>query len=70
MRNLKDFLSLVMAMALIVGMMVVSATVQGAVISTTCRESPTLSKVDDDRHGVRGTDKGAFNPTGILTREQ
>ena len=71
MRNLKRTLSLVLAMALVVGMMMVGASaassdfVDGDEITyTEAAEIMTALGV------FEGTDKGAFDPAGTLTREQ
>ena len=71
MRNLKRTLSLVLAAVMLVGMMVVGASaassdfVDGNEI-TYAEAAEVMTAL-----GVfEGTDKGAFNPTGILTREQ
>ena len=71
MRNLKRTLSLVMAMALIVGMMVVSASAVSSDFNDSAEITNTEAVDVMTAIGVfEGTDKGAFNPTGILTREQ
>ncbi len=71
MRNLKRTLSLVLAAVMLVGMMVVGASaassdfVDGNEI-TYAEAAEVMTAL-----GVfEGTDKGAFDPTGILTREQ
>ena len=71
MRNLKRTLSLVLAAVMLVGMMVVVASaassdfVDGNEI-TYAEAAEVMTAL-----GVfEGTDKGAFDPTGILTREQ
>ena len=71
MRNLKRTLSLVLAMALVVGMMMVGASaassdfVDGDEITyTEAAETMTALGV------FEGTDQGTFDPTGTLTREQ
>ena len=71
MRNLKRTLSLVLAAVMLVGMMVVGAPaassdfVDGNEI-TYAEAAEVMTAL-----GVfEGTDKGAFDPTGILTREQ
>ena len=71
MRNLKRTLSLVLAAVMLVGMMVVGASaassdfVDGNKI-TYAEAAEVMTAL-----GVfEGTDKGAFDPTGILTREQ
>ena len=71
MRNLKRTLSLVLAAVMLVGMMVVVASaassdfVDGNEITyAEAAEVMTALGV------LEGTDKGAFDPTGILTREQ
>ena len=71
MRNLKRNLSLVLAAVMLVGMMVVVASaassdfVDGNEI-TYAEAAEVMTAL-----GVfEGTDKGAFDPTGILTREQ
>ena len=71
MRNLKRTLSLVMAMALIVGMMVVSASAVSSDFNDSAEITNTEAVDVMTAIGVfEGTDKGAFDPTGILTREQ
>ena len=71
MRNLKRTLSLVMAMALIVGMMVVSASAVSSDFNDSAEITNTEAVDVMTAIGVfEGTDKGAFNPSGILTREQ
>ena len=71
MRNLKRTLSLVMAMALIVGMMIVSASAVSSDFNDSAEITNTEAVDVMTAIGVfEGTDKGAFNPTGILTREQ
>ena len=71
MRNLKRALSLALAAIMLIGMMVVSASaassdfVDGNEI-TYAEAAEVMTAL-----GVfEGTDKGAFDPTGILTREQ
>ena len=72
MRNLKRTLSLLLAAAMLMGMMVVGA---GAVSSTDFTDSSEITR--EEAVGVmtalgvfEGTDSGAFDPNGTLTREQ
>ena len=65
MRNLMRTLSLVMAMALIVGMMVVSASAVSSDFNDSAEITNTEAVDVMTAIGVfEGTDKGAFNPTG------
>ena len=71
MRNLKRTLSLVLAAAMLIGMMVVSASAA----SSDFTDASEITR--EEAVGVmtalnvfEGTDSGAFNPTGTLTREQ
>ena len=71
MRNLKRTLSLVLAMALVVGMMMVGASAASSDFTDSDEITNTEAVDVMTAIGVfEGTDKGAFNPSGILTREQ
>ena len=71
MRNLKRTLSLVLAAAMLVGMMVVSASAASKDFSDSAEIKNTEAVDVMVALGVlEGTNKGDFNPTGILTREQ
>ena len=71
MRNLKRTLSLVLAAVMLVGMMVVSASAVSSDFNDSAEITNTEAVDVMTAIGVfEGTDKGAFNPTGILTREQ
>ena len=72
MRNLKRTLSLVLAAAMLVGMMVVGASAAERKDFSDQAEIKNTQAVDVMvALGVlEGTNKGDFNPTGILTREQ
>ena len=71
MRNLKRTLSLVLAMALVVGMMMVGASAASSDFTDSSEITYTEAVDVMTAIGVmEGTDTGAFNPSGILTREQ
>ena len=72
MRNLKRVLSLVMAMALIVGMMVVSASAVDAKDFTDKDEIKHTEAVETmvALNVIAGQPDGSFEPTGSLTRAQ
>ena len=71
MRNLKRTLSLVLAAVMLVGMMVVGASAASCDFNDSAEITNTEAVDVMTAIGVfEGTDKGAFNPTGILTREQ
>ena len=71
MRNLKRTLSLVLAAAMLIGMMVVSASAASSDFTDSSEITNTEAVDVMTAIGVfEGTDKGAFNPSGILTREQ
>ena len=71
MRNLKRTLSLVLAAAMLIGMMVVSASAASSDF-TDASEITNTEAVDvmTALGVIEGTDIGAFNPSGTLTREQ
>ena len=71
MRNLKRTLCLVLAAAMLIGMMVVSASAASS--DFTDSDEITYTEAVDVMNAlgvIEGTDTGAFNPSGILTREQ
>ncbi len=71
MRNLKRALSLVLAAAMLIGMMVVSASAAGKDFGDQAEIKNTEAvAVMSALKVLEGTNKGDFNPTGILTREQ
>ena len=71
MRNLKRTLSLVLASAMLVGMMVTGASAVSGDFNDSDEITNTEAVDVMTAIGVfEGTDKGDFNPTGILTREQ
>ena len=71
MRNLKRTLSLVLAMALVVGMMMVGASAASSDFVDGDEITYTEAAGIMTALGVfEGTDKGAFDPAGTLTREQ
>ena len=71
MRNLKRTLSLVLAMALVVGMMMVGASAASSDFADSSEITYTEAVDVMTAIGVmEGTDTGAFNPSGTLTREQ
>ena len=71
MRNLKRTLSLVLAMALVVGMMMVGASAASSDFTDSSEITYTEAAEVMTALGVfEGTDQGTFNPTGTLTREQ
>ena len=71
MRNLKRTLSLVLAAVMLVGMMVVGASAASSdFVDANEITYAEAAEVMTALGVFEGTDKGAFDPTGILTREQ
>ncbi|SMC59843.1 S-layer homology domain-containing protein [Papillibacter cinnamivorans] len=70
MRNLKKVLSLAMALAMIIGIMTIAA---GAVSFNDYTDKDSVTHKDavamlSELGVIKGTDTGAFNPTGAVTR--